>query len=173
MELQGDGAAPRQWTARAVATHPSGPLPEAPHRVGQTPVKPTCTSGMSMPGSNGAGRWRCPGSHRPARPPRCAPGAFARTVRRWRPGLYDDGLLGDAAGGLDARRSAFRQLTRSSTKAMYDRSRIVADHLAHRVLEVPPPLVVGGTGGRRAARSGWPEWNGVAAGRPPPGSADR
>ena len=58
------------------------------------------------------------------------------------PGLHDDGVLGEAAGRLDAGRRPLRQLPVVHEGDVRPVG-VVADHLPHRHLQVPPALVVG------------------------------
>ena len=66
----------------------------------------------------------------------------ARAIRHGVPGLHDDGILGDAARRLNARRGALRQLPVVHEGDVRPVG-IVVDHLPHRRLQVPPALVVG------------------------------
>ena len=66
----------------------------------------------------------------------------SRAVGHGVPGLHDDGVLGDAAGRLDARRGALRQLPVVDEGDVRPVG-VLADHLPHRRLQVPPALVVG------------------------------
>ena len=142
VELEGAARRDDDKTARAVAPHPASPLPDASHRVGQPQVEAHLQVGDVDAHLHGAGAGDAPnvsGTQRLLDPlPLHQPGAIRHGV----PGLHDDGVLGDAAGGLDARSGALRQLP-VVHKGDVRPVGIVVDDLPHRCLQVPPALVVG------------------------------
>ena len=71
-----------------------------------------------------------------------SPAHQPRAIRHGVPGLHDDGVLGDTARRLDAGRGPLGQLPVVDEGDVRPAG-ILADHLPHRPLQVPPALVVG------------------------------
>ena len=142
MELEGVARRHDDEPARPGAAHPAGPLPDSSHRVGQPQVEAHLQVRHVDAHLHGAGAGDAPDVPGPQRLLDPLPAHQPRPVGHGVPGLHDDGVLGDAAGRLDAGGGPLRQLPVVHEGDVRPVG-MVADHLPHRRLQVPPTLVTG------------------------------
>ena len=173
VELEGMSRRHDDEPPRPGPSHPSGPLLEFTHRVGQSQVEAYLQ--VRYVDAPSPWRWCWPARECPplAALPRSAPGASAPTGRPWR--LWTstiDGVLGDDSVAASMPAAARSASCRSSMKAMYDRSgsSLITSRTAACKSRQPsswgsrPTDVLHGEFGAGDCR---------CSGRPPPGRAGR
>ena len=141
MELEGVARRHDDEPTRAGASHPSGALPDPAHRVGQAQVEAHLQIGNVDAQLHGAGAGQSPDVPGTQRLPDALPAHQPRPVGHGVPALHDDGVLGDAPCRLDAGGGPLRQLPVIHEGDVRPVG-VLADHLPHRRLQVPPALVV-------------------------------